>query len=197
MTSKCRIFPSRHPIICLHLFCVSNGLYSFLPICLYIVVKDMSVRGLVLRGCLVCLHKGPSINDGGRGPPSQPIYYISLFSNLSRQGEGGPGGLRFGKLGQRCLWMTPNLYFKILSCIPWLTDRKVKFWLACASPADLRPVKNRNWVSWLRWSQVIINYFYWRIESHLELYLVILGYTWSFEVIKIMRQQNDLLHFRE
>ena len=38
--------------------------------------------------------KGPSINDvsskgEGGGPPSKPIYYISLFSNLSRQGEGG------------------------------------------------------------------------------------------------------------
>ena len=38
--------------------------------------------------------KGPSINDvssegEGGGPLSKPIYYISLFSNLSRQGEGG------------------------------------------------------------------------------------------------------------
>ena len=38
--------------------------------------------------------KGPSINDvssegEGGGPPSKPIYYISLFSNLSQQGEGG------------------------------------------------------------------------------------------------------------
>ena len=38
--------------------------------------------------------KGPSINDvssegEGGGPPSKPIYYISLYSNLSRQGEGG------------------------------------------------------------------------------------------------------------
>ena len=37
--------------------------------------------------------KGLSINDvpsegEGGGPPSKPIYYISLFSNLSRQGEG-------------------------------------------------------------------------------------------------------------
>ena len=38
--------------------------------------------------------KGPSINDvssegEGGGPPSKLIYYISLYSNLSRQGEGG------------------------------------------------------------------------------------------------------------
>ena len=35
--------------------------------------------------------KGPSINDvssegEGGGPPTKPIYYISPFSNLSRQG---------------------------------------------------------------------------------------------------------------
>ena len=40
------------------------------------------------------LTKGSSINDvssegEGGGPPSKPIYYISLFSNLSREGEGG------------------------------------------------------------------------------------------------------------
>ena len=29
-----------------------------------------------------------SEGEGG-GPPSKPIYYISLFSNLSREGEGG------------------------------------------------------------------------------------------------------------
>ena len=38
--------------------------------------------------------KGPSINDvssegEGGDPPSKPIYCISLFSNMSRQGEGG------------------------------------------------------------------------------------------------------------
>ena len=38
--------------------------------------------------------KGPSINDvssegAGGGPPSKPIYYISLFSNMSRKGVGG------------------------------------------------------------------------------------------------------------
>ena len=45
------------------------------------------------------LNKGPSINDvssegEGGGPPSKPIYYISLFSNLSRQGEGGGSKIR-------------------------------------------------------------------------------------------------------
>ena len=45
--------------------------------------------------------KGPSINDvssegEGGGPPSKPIYYISLFSNLSRQGERG-GVINSGK----------------------------------------------------------------------------------------------------
>ena len=39
------------------------------------------------------LSLGPSINNvssegEGGGPPSKPIYYISLYSNLSRQGEG-------------------------------------------------------------------------------------------------------------
>ena len=46
--------------------------------------------------------KGPSINNvssegEGGGPPSKPIYYISLFINLSRQGEGGVD--KFGKMG--------------------------------------------------------------------------------------------------
>ena len=54
--------------------------------------------GLASRRNRTALHtffgKGPSINDissegEGGGPPSKPIYYISLFSNLSRQGEGG------------------------------------------------------------------------------------------------------------
>ena len=45
---------------------------------------------------------GPSINDvslegEGGGPPSKPIYYISLFSNLSQQGEGGGGGINSEK----------------------------------------------------------------------------------------------------
>ena len=40
------------------------------------------------------LSLGPSINNvssegEGGGPPSKPIYYISLYSNLSQQGEGG------------------------------------------------------------------------------------------------------------
>ena len=57
------------------------------------------------------LPKGPSINvvssegEGG-GPPSKPIYYISLFSNLSQQGEGG--GRKFGKMGRRHFWMARN-----------------------------------------------------------------------------------------
>ena len=49
------------------------------------------------------LGKGPSINDissegEGGGTQAKPIYYIRLFSNLSRQGEGG--GHRFGKMGR-------------------------------------------------------------------------------------------------
>ena len=53
---------------------------------------------------------GPSINDvssegEGGGPPSKPIYYISLFSNPSQQGEGG--GHKFAKMGRRRLWMAP------------------------------------------------------------------------------------------
>ena len=55
---------------------------------------------MVLKGKIYCnLMKidfvlGPSINDvslegEGGGSSSEPIYYISLFSNLSRQGEGG------------------------------------------------------------------------------------------------------------
>ena len=59
-------------------------------------------------------------------------------------------------------------------------QKHLKCWLACASPADLRPLKKRNWVSWLKWSQTIPNYFYWCIESPLELYLVI----WSCEATK-------------
>ena len=47
-----------------------------------------------LFGKLLHFSRGPSINDvssegKGGGPPSKPIYYISLFSKLSRQGEGG------------------------------------------------------------------------------------------------------------
>ena len=47
-----------------------------------------------LFGKLLHFSRGPSINDvssEGEGgvPPSKPIYYISLFSKLSRQGEGG------------------------------------------------------------------------------------------------------------
>ena len=59
--------------------------------------------------CKLCT--GPSINDvssegEGGGPPSKPIYYISLFSNLSQQGEGG--GHKFEKMGQHRLWMAPK-----------------------------------------------------------------------------------------
>ena len=47
-------------------------------------------------------YKGSSINDvssegEGGGPPSKPIYYISLFSNLSQRGEGGGGVTNLGK----------------------------------------------------------------------------------------------------
>ena len=47
------------------------------------------------------LGKGPSLNDvsaegEGGGPSSKSIYYISLFSNLSQQGEGG-GVISSGK----------------------------------------------------------------------------------------------------
>ena len=46
--------------------------------------------------------KGPSINNvssegEGGGPPSKPIYYISLFSNLNRQGEEGGGVINLEK----------------------------------------------------------------------------------------------------
>ena len=46
------------------------------------------------------LSLGPSINDvssegEGGGPPSKPIYYISLYSNLSRRG--GRGVINSGK----------------------------------------------------------------------------------------------------
>ena len=55
--------------------------------------------------------KGPFINDvssegEGGGPPSKPIYYISLFSSLGQQGEGG--GHKFGQMGQHCLWKAPK-----------------------------------------------------------------------------------------
>ena len=54
--------------------------------------------------------KGPSINDvssegEGGGPPSKPIYYISLYSNLSDKGR--EGGHKFVKMGRRRLWMSP------------------------------------------------------------------------------------------
>ena len=56
----------------------------------------------------------PSINDvssegeGGDPPQSQ----FTIFSNLSRQGEGG--GHEFGKMGRRRLWMAlkePSIYY--------------------------------------------------------------------------------------
>ena len=62
---------------------------------------------------LIRLVKGPSINDDGKGggPPSKPIYYISIFSNLSRLGAGG--GHKFGKIGLRRSWMAPSSQPKI------------------------------------------------------------------------------------
>ena len=57
---------------------------------------------------------GPSINNvpskgEGGGPPSKPIYCISLFSNLSRQGEGEGSKIRKNGLtsfmdGPLALW---------------------------------------------------------------------------------------------
>ena len=65
------------------------------------------------------LSLGPSINDfssegEGGGPPSKPIYYISLYSNLSQQGEGGPTLFMDGPLSvqipvQLLLELEPNL----------------------------------------------------------------------------------------
>ena len=61
--------------------------------------QKISKMGLIKTRMIFSTHKeevdkGPSINDvssegEGGGPPLKPIYYISLFSNLSRQGEGG------------------------------------------------------------------------------------------------------------
>ena len=68
---------------------------SHFLICLFLLYSKVNLeiqgRGIYV---LVKSSKGPSINDvstegEGGGLPSKPIYYISLFSNLSRQGEGG------------------------------------------------------------------------------------------------------------
>ena len=70
--------------------------------------------------------KGPSINDvslegEGGGPPSKPIYYISVFNNLSRQGEGG--GHKFGKMGRLRLWMAPNVFHLLMHAqLQWNTN---------------------------------------------------------------------------
>ena len=49
------------------------------------------------------MHYGPSEGEGGGLPK---LIYISLFSNLSRQGEGG--GHKFGKIIRRRLCMAPK-----------------------------------------------------------------------------------------
>ena len=58
----------------------------------------------------------------GGGSPSKPIYYISLFSNLSRQREGG--GSWIGKSGSTLFMDGPllNLYFwsKLLLSMRWI-----------------------------------------------------------------------------
>ena len=56
--------------------------------------RDKYTVSLLSENVKFRLSKGLSINDvfsegEGGGPPLKPIYYISLFSNLSRQGEGG------------------------------------------------------------------------------------------------------------
>ena len=46
---------------------------------------------------LGAIHKRRLLRGEGGGPPSKPIYYISLYRNLSQKGEGG--GHKFGKMG--------------------------------------------------------------------------------------------------
>ena len=43
----------------------------------------------ILKMYVGAIHKRRLLRGGGRGSPSKPINYISLFSNLSWQGEGG------------------------------------------------------------------------------------------------------------
>ena len=75
--------------------------------------KPRSIFRVSIITPVICpLAKGPFTNDvssegEGEGPPSKPIYYISLFSNLSRQWEGG--GHKIGKMGRRRLWMAPKI----------------------------------------------------------------------------------------
>ena len=57
-------------------------------------IRPNSKKNIIRGNYFLKYGKGPSINDvssegEGGGSPSKPIYYISLFSNLSRQGEGG------------------------------------------------------------------------------------------------------------
>ena len=71
-----------------------------------------SIKSLLNKSEAVEMDNGPSINDvsskgEGGGPPSKPIYYISLLVIWADKGR--EGGNKFRKMGRRRLWMPFSL----------------------------------------------------------------------------------------
>ena len=66
---------------------VKEALKKYNLICFsLILIKSKIILMMDQESSLGAIHKQRLLRGGGRGPPSKPIYYISLFSNLSRQG---------------------------------------------------------------------------------------------------------------